>query len=264
MPDWWEEKWGYNPLLWDDHAHLDPDNDALNNFEECYTDHFGSNPFYQDIFLEIDWMESDDPNIFNKPPEDLILELVSIFKQYNITLHIDIGNMEGGEEIPICNSAFSFSKLQNLYWDYFLHNDLNNPRKGIFHYGMICNYCPDVSFPFIGWDHFDSFAISAEWAKELSPLYSKQSIIIGGSLHQLGSTLGLLAETHGGNDNLETIKPFTFQWFKYYNYKSCMNYYYKYKLFTFSDGSHGSGDFNDWNHLDFSFFKNSSFDWQNN
>ena len=34
IPDWWEEKWGYSPFIWDYHANLDPDNDALNNFEE--------------------------------------------------------------------------------------------------------------------------------------------------------------------------------------------------------------------------------------
>jgi hypothetical protein len=34
IPDWWEEKWGYNPLVWDDHLNLDPDEDSLNNFQE--------------------------------------------------------------------------------------------------------------------------------------------------------------------------------------------------------------------------------------
>ena len=47
---------------------------------------------------------------------------------------------------------------------------------------------------------------------------------------------------------------------KYRNYKSSMSYYYKYKIFTFSDGSHGRGDFDDWGHQDLSFFKKSHFD----
>ncbi len=44
IPDSWEEKYGYNKTIWDDHMNLDPDNDSLNNFEECYTDNWGSNP----------------------------------------------------------------------------------------------------------------------------------------------------------------------------------------------------------------------------
>ena len=42
-----------------------------------------------------------------------------------------------------------------------------------------------------------------------------------------------------------------------------MNYYWKYKIFSFSDGSHGRGDFDDWSAIDFSFFKNSHFELPN-
>ena len=37
VPDWWETEFGYDPLVYDDHANIDEDGDALNNFEECYT-----------------------------------------------------------------------------------------------------------------------------------------------------------------------------------------------------------------------------------
>ena len=261
IPDWWEEKWGYNPSVWDDHANLDPDQDALNNFEECYTDQYGSNPFHKDIFLEFDWMESSNPNISNRPPIDLIESVITLFDEHDITLHVDLGDLGGGEEIPlICASNFSFAKLRDVYWDYFLHNDLTNPRKGIFHYGIICNYCPDLNFPFFGWDQFDSFAISAQWLKEKNPLMTRGQLIVGGAVHHLGHTLGLLADTHGGIDNLDTPNPFSLQWWKYRNYKSCMNYRYKYKLLTFSDGSNGKGDYDDWENLELGFFKNSHFE----
>jgi len=259
LPDWWEEKWGYSPFIWNDHANLDPDNDALNNFEECFTNEYGSNPFFRDIFIEIDWMEPSNSDIPNKPSVSLIEELVAIFANHDIALHIDIGSLDGGEEIPICNSAFSYSKLQNLYWKYFLNNDLNNPRKGIFHYGIICNYCPDLNFPFFGWDQFDSFAISGKWLKESNPLKSIDNLIGGAIVHHLGHTLGLTADTYDGIDNIGSSRFFTFQWFKFRNYKSCMNYRYKYKIFTYSNGTHGRGDFDDWENLDFSFFKNSKF-----
>ncbi len=259
-PDWWEEKWGYNPNLWDDHKNLDPDEDALSNIEECYTDQYGSSPYYKDIFLEIDWMESPGSDKSNKPSPKLIKELVEIFENQSINLHVDIGELGGGEEIPYCDLQFSFSRLRDLYWNYFLHNDLNNPRKGIFRYGVICKYCPDLNFPFIGWDHLDTFAISAEWTKEVNPYISLDRLIVGGIAHHLGHTLGLLADAYNGIDNVDTAKLFSIQWWKYRNYKSCMNYNWKYKIFSFSDGTHGRGDFDDWSSMDLSFFKNSHFE----
>ena len=261
VPDWWETKWGYNPLIWNDHINLDKDNDALNNFEECYTDKYGSNPFHKDIFLEIDWMVSSEPGISNKPPKDFIDRMISSFEKHNITLHIDLGALGGGEEIPmVCTSNYAFGKLRDIYWDFFLHNNITNPRKGIFHYGIICNYCPDLNFPFVGWDHFDSFAISAQWLKDINPLMSRGQLIVGGIFHHIGHTLGLLADMHDGIDNIDSSHPFSLMWWKYRNYKSCMNYRYKYKIFSFSDGNNGQGDFDDWNNLDFGFFKNSHFE----
>jgi len=263
IPDWWEIKWGFNPLSWDDHNNLDPDGDALNNIEECYTDAYGSNPFYKDIFVEIDWIKATAPSVTNKPRNKLIQELINIFSINQISLHVDTGKFGGGEEILGIDSSegFSFPKLRDLYWDYFLDTSLVNPRKGIFHYGLICDYGPDLNFPFIGWDNFDSFLISAQWLDDTNPYYEREKFIIGGTVHQLGGTLGLFVETHKGNDNLGSSIPFTVQWLKYRNYKSCMNYYYKYRILSFSDGSNGHGDFDDWSNLNFRFFKDSNFDW---
>jgi len=260
IPDWWEEKWGYNPLIWDDHENLDPDGDSLNNIQECYTDNWGSNPFYKDIFLEIDWMESYNPDISNKPSVVLINNTINSFKNNNISLHVDLGLLGGGEELNnICTPFLSFPNLVNIYFNDFLENDLQNPRKGIFHYGIICNQCPDLNFPFYGWDHFDSFAISAQWLKDENPLINRSELIVGAIIHHLGHTLKLHADIFNGIDNIETINPFSSQWWTYKNYISCMNYRYKYKIFTFSNGKYGEGDFNDWINIDFDFFKNSSF-----
>ena len=257
-PDWWETKWGYNPLVWDNHSYLDPDGDGLNNIEECYTDAYGSNPFHKDIFLEIDWMTSKNSQQTNKPNMTLIKEAEDAFAQHNISLHIDVGNYDGGEEIPYF-SNLSYSSLIDIYWHYFLHNDMNNPRKGIFRYGIICDAGPDVNFPFMGWDQLDSFLISAQQLSEQYPWMNRSQLILKASIHHLGHTLGLLADLYGGIDNLGTLHPFSMQWLMYHNYKSCMNYWYKYKTFSYSDGTHGPGDFDDYNHLNFSFFKNTFF-----
>jgi len=43
-----------------------------------------------------------------------------------------------------------------------------------------------------------------------------------------------------------------------------MNYYYKYKILSYSDGTNGCGDFDDWANLNFSYFKNTVIEWPSN
>jgi parallel beta-helix repeat protein len=260
IPDWWEELYGYKTDEYEDHYQLDPDHDGLNNIEECYTAPYGSNPHYKDIFLEFDWMESHvSTDETNKPNDDYIQKAIDIFAKQDIALHIDVGNHNGGEQIPY-KTNFSFSDLRDFYWDYFLHQDLNNPRKGIFHYGVICDYGPANGFAFIGWDSLDSFCICAETLKNNHEIpYPRQRFIIGSSIHELGHNLGLTVDDHGGNDNKIATIIGTIQWMKYLTYPSCMNYFYTYLILGFSDGTHGPGDFDDWSSMDYSFFKNTHF-----
>jgi len=261
LPDAWEEKYGYSKNIYDDHLNLDPDNDSLNNFEECYTEQWGSNPYEKDIFLEIDWMPCEESGKTNKPSEKSIQKLKEIFLNQNINLHVDLGDMGGGGQLPMMCSEYSFSKLRDLYWTYFLNNNISNSRKGIFHYGLICSYCPDLNFPFFGWDSLDSFAVSAQWLKDNYPISTRDRLIVGATVHHLGHSLELTADTYDGIDNTDTVKIFTKDWWNYRNYKSCMNYNYKYWIFTYSDGTHGKGDFDDWSNLNFNFFKNTHFEW---
>jgi len=260
VPDWWEEKWGYDPNSWDDHENLDPDNDGLNNIEECYTDEYDSNPYSIDIFLEFDWVQELPGNPSNKPRRDYIDQMIEVFDKNNITLHMDDGSLGGGEELPYI-SNFSYADLRDMYWNYFLHNDLNNPRKGIFHYCLICDYGPHGGFSFVGWHHLDSFEISAQIIKNNHPSVERDLIIIEVTFHELGHTLGLFVDDHLGIDNKIATMPYTLQFWKNRNYKSCMHYLYTYKILDYSDGSHGKGDFDDWGNLDFTFFKNSHFEW---
>jgi parallel beta-helix repeat protein len=256
VPDWWEEIYGYNTEIAQDHENLDPDHDGLNNIEECYTYSEGSNPFKKDIFLEIDWMRPMNFEVSNIPPNELIDELIDIFEAQEINLHVNLS-----EELEYILTCSSFALLRDIYWNYFLHNDLNNPRKGIYRYCLVCNYCPDLNFPFFGWDNLDSCAISADLLQTRFPLMSRGRLITGAAVHHLGHSLGLLSDTFEGIDNIKTTRIFSFQKLKYKNYFSCMHYGYKYKILSFSDGSHGIGDFDDWSNLDFTFFKDSHFEW---
>lgn len=261
VPDWWEIKYGYDPFVWDDHENLDPDQDGLNNIQECYTDQWGSHPFRKDIFVEFDWMQSRmSGNPCNKPSEKYLDQVKQLFANQGITLHVDVGNLGGGEEIPY-RSRFSYADLRDIYWNYFLHNDVNNPRKGIFRYGIVCDYGPGSGFTFIGWDHLDGFCISAQTLQDNQPQFDRDILIVGGSIHELGHTLGIIADDFGGIDNLGTLNFLSRQQLKYLSYRSCMNYFYTYKILGYSDGSRGRNDFNDWENLDFSFFKNTHFEW---
>ena len=264
-PDWWEEKWGYDPDIFDDHANLDPDEDALNNIEECFTDQWNSSPSYKDIFIELDWVDPQNPDVSTKPSADLMEELKSVFAKEDINLHVDYGGLGGGEEIPHIPSFSgkyrkNYAAPKDMYWNYFLHNDLDNPRKGIFHYGLISEYGPSGGNSFIGWDHLDSFVSSIQTPSRGGPYTNKWAVTVK-VLHEAGHTLGLFVDDHAGIDNFASTFPDYKEFWLLGNYKSCMSYRYTWEVLDYSDGGHGFGDFDDWENLDLSFFKNSHFEW---
>ena len=78
-------------------------------------------------------------------------------------------------------------------------------------------------------------------------------------MHELGHTMGLFADDHNGNDNRGTVNPWYKDYWQFRNYKSCMNYRYTWQILDYSDGTHGSGDYDDWGTLDLEFFKNTRY-----
>ena len=257
-PDWWEIKWGYNPYVWDDHAHLDPDGDGLNNLEECYMAQYNASPFHKNVFLEFDWVKSSESNVTNKPQQTSLSTMISAFADHNITLHVDTGNLGGGEEIPL-HPFVTFADVVDLYWDYFLHNDLNNPRQRIFHYGLVCDGSDGDGYAVFGWDNLNSFVIAAQQLTIALPRYQRDWLIVAGSMHELGHTFSLIAKKFIGIDNRADLKPIYKEFWETLNYRSVMNYLYTYSFLDYSDGSRGPHDFDDWGNMDFSFFKNTDF-----
>jgi len=260
LPDWWEEEFQYNANVWDDHLNLDPDGDALNNFEECYAYDWGAKPNRKDVFVEIDTTEEQNNDKSNRLPDKYIDEMKERFAEHDIILHIDQGNLGGGEEIPYITN-FGYDELVDIYWNYFLHNDLNNPRKNIFHYGIICDVGPGNGFMFTGWAHLNAFCISADVLYEQNKRFERGFLISAGSMHELGHTLGLIADDFGGIDNHANIYPKYREYWKFKNYKSAMSYQYTYRVLDYSDGDRGPNDFNDWDNMQFDFFKNTHLDW---
>ncbi len=263
IPDRWEQEFNYNVTVWDDHARLDPDGDALSNLEECYAYAWGANPYQKDLFLEFDHMQSLHHDASNVLPQIYVEQMKERFAEHDIVLHVDQGALGGGEELPFITN-FDFGELVDLFWEYFLHNDLNNPRKNIFHYGIICDQGPGNGFAFVGWAHLNSFCISADELLKNQPLFERGWLITCGSMHETGHTLGLFSDDFGGNDNHASIKPQYTDFWYYRNYKSCMNYRYTYTILDYSDGDHGKVDYNDWEGMELDFFKNTHFEWPKN
>lgn len=257
-PDWWEMKWGYDPSAWDDHQHLDPDQDALTNIEECFMDQSGSDPFHKDVFLELDWTTSLVESRTNDPGVQEVAQMIDAFARQNITLHVDTGDLGGGEEIPP-QEYVSYAHIIDLYWEYFLHNDLNNVRQRIFHYGIICDYTEGPGFAVIGWDHLNSFIIGAQFLTESYPRYSREWLVMTSVMHELGHTFSLIVTKYNGIDNHLAMQPFYKEFWYYSRYVSLLNYLYTFWVMDYSDGSRGKGDYDDWGALDFSFFKNTEF-----
>jgi len=73
--------------------------------------------------------------------------------------------------------------------------------------------------------------------------------------HELGHSMGIYMGNPPGCDNQLSKTPLGPGWWRYRNYKSSMNYHYAYKMIDYSDGSHGRHDFDDWSHLDVSWFE---------
>jgi len=268
VPIEWEHKWGnsfrynhtsnaiepywfYYPFKAEDHDHLDPDNDGLDNIEEYLTSEWGSDPFRKDIFLELDQMKAG-PN--GEPPSELGEDsknmLRDAFDRQNIVLHIDDGFMGGGEWIPFDNET-PYDELVKLYRDYFLHGDDNNWRKGVFHYGLVVYDGTYAGFVFRTGDDFSgAFQISSKYVdKKLFVPTAKRRAVSYASvyMHELGHTLEI--NIPGGHDK-KAQAPWQPQYWKWRAYKSCMNYGYTYVLVDYSDGSRGKNDHDDWSNLD--------------
>jgi hypothetical protein len=73
-------------------------------------------------------------------------------------------------------------------------------------------------------------------------------------MHELGHTLGIWGWNQPGCDNWDAVW-FKKDFFKYKNYRSCMNYAYTYLLVDYSDGTHGRNDCSDWDMIDLTLFQ---------
>lgn len=274
VPIEWEWKWGhtfnrqtgnswfYNPFTWEDHATFDPDNDGLTNVEEYLTSQWGSDPFRKDLFVELDQMDAgpkgEPASILPDGSKELIRDA---FDRQNVVFHLDDGTWvgeTGSEIIPFDNTGenTTWQEVNQMYTNYFLHNDNNNWRKGVFHYGLVI-YNADVACGFcFRQDAFQISSLGME-KKVRSPVCGSRDIVYASAyMHELGHSLGLVFL---GGHTTDAYYPWQPLWWKFRPYKSVMNYGYMYgflyDLVDYSDGSRGKNDFDDWSNLDLIYFE---------
>jgi len=266
IPIEWEHKWLFNPKIWDDHKHLDLDEDSLTNYEEYLTSQWDSNPYRRDLFIEMDVMANGPLGQKSSVPRQSKELLRTAYNTRNIVYHLDDGCMGGGGEvIPFDRKTYK-NELVPIYNNYFLHNDSENWRRSVFHYAMIIyNHYSASGIAYVGenpslyW-HFqgiNTFIISASSMNKMSRkiLKDKDKIFACAIMHETGHTFGIDFMFPPGCDNRRTSRPRHPAFWIFSSYKSCMNYRYAFKILDYSDGSHGLFDYDDWANLDFSFFE---------
>jgi hypothetical protein len=307
VPIEWEFKWGhytyydhwrtkswmqgflYDPFTWEDHASFDFDEDGLSNVEEykAEAEGFLTDPGRKDILLEIDQMKIGPNGQGSKIPE-LTKELLwDAYSKHNILFQID----DQGQVLPfdINTSGWNGPELQDIYYNYFLNGDVNNWRRGAFHYAPIvykCDNHPGNMWNSEVWNRSkyperpenrseisyfgDCFQVSTRHHNKLAYKYpiiyaffhktlnkeTQRAIIYATAMmHETGHVLGIFHSNVPGCDNSNSVNPWDKEWWIWITYHSCMNYGWMYKFVDYSDGSNGKYDFDDWSNIDLTRFQ---------
>ena len=248
IPIEWEWKWDYDPFKKDNHYYLDPDNDGLDNEEEYFVSEWGSDPFRQDIFIELDEMEESPTGEKSILPDGAKELLSTAFNRFNKVFHIDDGNMGGGEMIPFDEST-SKGELDNIYWNYFLHGNENNWRRSVFRYGLIVYWPGKAGYNF----KRGAFVLSSMITEKnvlLKNQKTRNIVYASVYMHEMGHGLRI---SNPGVDS--SLYPWHLDYWLFMPYKSTMNYRYTYRLIDFSDGSRPGFDYNDWEQMNLKHFQ---------
>ena len=272
IPTAWEWKWGYDPFTWDDHEHLDPDVDGVENVEEYKMEKWLADPYTPDIYLEVDVMEREGLfDIKRELYEESKQALIERFCQHGINLYIDDGWPDtpkngGGEKLPYIKASSQDTGTMLEFYDHHFPDE----RKGIFRYAVLGHagsFCIPSKF-----NRYDSIHLGISRMTYLKYLAfsprAKRVTLAKMLMHELGHSMGITPWNTGGCDNMSFMEGrkererYLQTWA---NYKSVMNYYWlwgwskmpfphmmeylKHNFLDYSDGSRGSYDQNDWEHL---------------
>lgn len=255
----WEWKWGYDPKSYDDHDNLDPDEDSLSNWEEYYMRNWDSDPYRDDLFVEMDQMRGPDGEpMFPEGGKEL---LYTAYNRRNVVYHLDDGKM-GSEsradlipydELTECSWG-GHDELDEIYETYFVNQPDGDIRRGIFHYGVVLFQSSMVNGNAFGPNKYQISANGME-DKFDDPLRlnaDRDVIYASAYMHEMGHSLNF--RPIPGHNKL-SYYPWQPGFWISRMYKSCMNYGYMYYTVDYSDGSRPFRDYNDWERLDLSYFE---------
>jgi len=274
IPTWWELKYGYDPFTLDNHIILDPDLDAMSNINEYKLYRYGADPFYPDVFVEVDFMEKNPTRFFDldhimyKETQQMIIEKMS---RYGISIYFDdgwpTGPVNGGGEYV--DFVETLDEMVGGHMSRWYKNNFPDERKGVFRYlQIVYNAGLITASEFNKFDHIlmDSSPIKVYTRQFALTSRLKRVMQAKGILHELGHTMGLVPGAFVGIDNMpqgnlqwpETLTDE--EWSKVNkDYRSIMNYNFVFpwgnniikdrKFFDFSEGSNGEYDFNDVTHF---------------
>ncbi len=261
----------YHPFFYEDHSTIDSDEDGLNNVEEYRTWQWGSDPFRKDLFVEIDQMDKGPSGQGSVIPVESYDFIRDSHAKHNIVWHVDDGRLGGGELVPFKDSLTN-ENISEYYWTYFMHEDENNWRRGVFHWGIISynfTFAPGYCFSsringsraldcfFLSSRYHDSrvknFPLIDSLIRKTFDSEKQRAMIYGGVImHELGHSFNFW---NPGIDNRNSYWPWQIGFWRFGSYKSVMNYRYVYSdLVDYSDGSHGKNDVNDWERMDLTNF----------
>ncbi len=175
---------------------------------------FGAKMFHQDIFVECDYMVAADHT--HRPLEQAIATAVNAFAQAPVTspdglggirLHVDTGNLGGGEALPHDDDLNpAGDEFNGIRSDHFAH-----ARENLFHYCVFGHNYDSTTSSGKSFDiPSDSFIVTlGSFANQVGTVINQSAVF----MHELGHNLGLF---HGGFED-QNNKP---------NYLSVMNYSY--------------------------------------
>ena len=306
LPTSYEWKWGYdtendefiyNPFEYENHSVLDPDNDGLQNTEEYYMQDYLANPYYPELYIEVDHMEKAPfrpvgikmkqskiiPSIqvpkiaktgldgwehqFYEESQQMIMDR---FNEHGITVHVDDGCMgEGGDVLPYAKTNYetdeliygngAFAMEKGLISQYYFKY-FPKERIGIFRYLLVLHGGGETfNLDYSG--TYDTMTVPMN-----KNFYKSMLMDMGGTqrIRRVGVAISILHElghTCGiGLMHHGGVDNTTANVRTVWNdYKSVMNYMkYSERLFDYSDGSHGEMDKDDWEVIDPGYFQRTS------
>lgn len=258
----------------------DTDGDGLRNYIEsqwypgrddifCGTQCAYPNPVEKDLYVELDWMKD---GFDEYKPSSTQLNLVKdMFEDKNINFHIDTGQFGGGNELATYTASLPNSDRDNEVdaGDYKLGGDgisanFSTDRESIWHYMIAGNQYIDGNDTgpsgSSGWAEVlgDQSFIAMGIVENASGVVSVDRAVANSIAHELGHNLCLDTTqyyiqqpeecVYSGIDNSDSNDAF----YHLLNYESVMNYRYQLTdvddmgVVDYSNGSHGSGDHDDW------------------